>query len=271
MIVLQSVIGVLMYGVALDIRLRDLLEALQNPKKIGVALFLQTFVFWALTWVLIQVMGMRASLALGLTMAAACPSGNLGNVLTHVAGGNSAFSIVVVSFSTLLSLVLTPLVLMVGAEAGVDLSFVQLASGIALTIGVPVALGLLTQHYFAVFAVRARPILKKVSLLFLLIFISGAFFANRGLFVTYWQEIVGIVILHVGLFFVTSFAVGRMLRFEKGDLKAFVFSASVKNTALGLGLTLQFFEGLGGMSLVIALWGIVQILMGFVWAKRLEK
>ena len=50
------------------------------------------------------------------------------------------------------------------------------------------------------------------------------------------------------------------------------FEVGARNTGLGLGLTLTFFSGLGGMAMVAAWWGIWDILAGLAlaawWRRR---
>jgi BASS family bile acid:Na+ symporter len=52
------------------------------------------------------------------------------------------------------------------------------------------------------------------------------------------------------------------LGLEKRDVRAVSIEVGIQNSALGLVLIFGFFEGLGGMAIVAAWWGIWHIIAG---------
>jgi bile acid:Na+ symporter, BASS family len=53
------------------------------------------------------------------------------------------------------------------------------------------------------------------------------------------------------------------MRLPELDCRTLAFEGGVHNTALGLILIFQFFDGLGGMALIAAWWGIWDLVTGF--------
>ena len=69
----------------------------------------------------------------------------------------------------------------------------------------------------------------------------------------------------------TGYGLGRLFRLPESDCRTLTFEAGVHNTALGLLLIFQFFDGLGGMALVAAWWGIWDLVTGIglaLWWRR---
>jgi BASS family bile acid:Na+ symporter len=69
-----------------------------------------------------------------------------------------------------------------------------------------------------------------------------------------------------------GYAVARGARLPPRSRKAMTFEVGVRNTGLGLLLVFDYFDGLGGMALVAAWWGIYDIVTGLVvatlWRRR---
>ena len=62
------------------------------------------------------------------------------------------------------------------------------------------------------------------------------------------------------------------MRLEKRDVRAVAIEVGIQNSALGLILIFDFFQGLGGMAIVAAWWGIWHIISGLsvsiFWSRK---
>ena len=75
--ILNIALAVIMFGVALSIKLSDFKRLLQNPKVLLVGIFSQFIILPALTFAAIVIIKPHPSFALGMMMIAACPGGNV--------------------------------------------------------------------------------------------------------------------------------------------------------------------------------------------------
>jgi BASS family bile acid:Na+ symporter len=69
----------------------------------------------------------------------------------------------------------------------------------------------------------------------------------------------------------TGYWLGRLFKLPRQDCHTLSFETGVHNTALGLLLIFRFFNGLGGMALIAAWWGIWDLVTGISlasWWKR---
>ncbi|HSO05298.1 MAG TPA: hypothetical protein VLQ92_12500, partial [Candidatus Limnocylindrales bacterium] len=80
--ILNVIIGFIMFGVALDIRVEDFRRILRDPRGPAIGLIAQFLLLPALTWVRVGVLDPAPSVALGMILVAACPGGNFSNFLT---------------------------------------------------------------------------------------------------------------------------------------------------------------------------------------------
>lgn len=278
--VLKVIIGLIMFGVALDLKIEDFRGLSKNLKSLVAGLAGHYLIFPALTYIMILVLGLRPSIALGLSMVAICPAGNLANLFTNNAKGNTAISVGITSVTTLLAMFTMPISLMMlgrfipGAEpllTEIKIDSFEMLEGVFIIMGIPLIAGMTLTKFKESLAQKLKKILGKLSFVFLLFFIVGALAANFQHFIDYIHMIVAVVLLHNVLALATGLLISKITQLETFDTKGIVFPICVKNTALGLALVFQFFQGMGGMALIVAWWGITQITMGIITSTYYKK
>jgi len=155
LLVLNIAIGIIMFGVALDVRIADLRAVFATPKAPLIGLVSQFLFLPAVTFGLTQVLSPQPSIALGMILVGCCPGGNISNIVTHLAKGNTGLSIGMTGVSTLLAAVLTPLNFAFWGSldpgtrevlSSVALDPVDLAITIGLLLAVPVTAGVVLRQ-----------------------------------------------------------------------------------------------------------------------------
>ena len=109
LLLLNGILAVVMFPVAIDLMPDDFHWLLRAPKPVLVGLFSQFVVLPVLTFLLILLITPHASIALGLILVAACPGGNISNFITQRAGENAALSVSMTAIATVAVIFLTPL------------------------------------------------------------------------------------------------------------------------------------------------------------------
>lgn len=278
---LNAILGIVMFGVALDMRIDDFKRVMANPRPVLIGLFGHYLVFPAFTYLLITIIRPAPSIALGMMLIASCPAGNISNFLVHLAGGNTALSVSISSTSTVLSVVMTPLVLRFwGAQyaptrallRAVAVDPLDMFVTIFLLLGLPLAAGLLTAKRWPGVAARVRIPLKRLSIAVFALFLIAALAGNWAHFVTYVRRVVFAVFLHNATALTVGYWTAALLGLAEPDRRAVSFEVGIQNSGLGLILIFTFFGGLGGMAIVAAWWGIWHVVAGLSlaawWSRR---
>ena len=102
LVLLNVVLGLIMFGIALDTSLDDFKAVAKAPKAMLIALVAQLVLLPAVTFGLTLLLNVQASIALGMILVACCPPGNISQVLTYRSRGNVALSVVLLIASGLL-------------------------------------------------------------------------------------------------------------------------------------------------------------------------
>lgn len=273
--ILNIALAIIMFGVALSIKIDDFKLLIKKPKILFVGIFSQFFLLPALTFVAILIIKPHPSFALGMMMIAACPGGNISNFFSKMANGNAALSVSLTAFATLICIIMTPFNLQFYGGLyeptntilkTVELDPFSLFKLVLLILGVPLILGMLTNIYFEETAKKIEKKLKPFSMIIFLALIVIAFYDNLDIFLNYIHLVAGLVIFHnIGAYFI-GFYTAKTFGLEKRDRKTISMETGIQNGGLGLLLIFQFFDGLGGMALLAAFWSIWDIFSGLVLA-----
>ncbi|OGA22898.1 MAG: symporter [Betaproteobacteria bacterium RIFCSPLOWO2_02_FULL_67_19] len=278
---LNAILGLVMFGVALDLKLADFRAVAAIPKATLIGLLGQFVLLPAFTFLLVLAIRPAPSIALGMILVAACPGGNVSNFLTHYARGNTPLSITMTAFSTLAAIVMTPFNLAFwgglhpeGAQIlrEVALNPLEMVAAVLLLLGVPMAAGLFVSHRMPRLAARLRKPMRWFGLVALGLFVVGALAANWGYFLAYVGFVVFAVLLHNALALATGYWAARLAGLPERDRRAVSIEVGIQNSALGLVLIFNFFDGLGGMAIVTAWWGTWHLISGLTvatwWSRR---
>jgi len=278
---LNAILGIVMFGVALELRAEDFRRVVERPRPVLIGLAGHYLVFPAFTYVLVLIIKPPPSVALGMMLVASCPAGNISNFLVHLARGNTALSVSISSTSTVLSVIATPLVLRFWGSMyaptrailrAVAVDPMDMFVTIFLLLGLPLAAGMFVQRRWPAFAERARLPMKRLSIGIFVAFLILALLANWQYFVKFVGRVVLAVFLHNAVALTSGYWTAAAFGLPVRDRRAVSFEVGIQNSGLGLILVFTFFGGLGGMAIVAAWWGIWHVIAGLslatYWSRR---
>lgn len=275
LLLLNILIGLIMFGVALDIRLEDFKRVVRDPRGPLIGLGAQFLLLPAFTFLLISTVDMAPSMALGMILVAACPGGNFSNFLASYARANAALSVSMTAISTTLAIVMTPFNLAFwgsrneGTNAilvDVSLEPIDLLVTILLILGIPLVLGMAVARTRPGLAEKLRRPMRFFSLGAFGLFVLGALVANWQPFLDHVGAVALLVAVHNGAALSLGYWTARGLRSPRYDSRSISIEVGIQNSALALVLIFGFFDGLGGMAIIAAWWGVWHLLSGLTVA-----
>ncbi len=281
LVLLNVILGIIMFGVSLDLKLDDFRRVLKNPKGPLIGLMAQFILLPAFTYGLTLLINPAPSIALGMILVSSCPGGNISNFFTNYAKGNTALSVSMTSISTILAIFMTPINLTIWGSLNphtkalltkVDISFMDMFFTIFMILGIPLILGM----YFATkkpkIAEKMKIPFKYFSIIFFIVFVIAAFSKNIDNFLMYIKYVMYIVTVHNLVALSLGYFSAKFGKLPERDRRAITMEVGIQNSALGLVLIFDFFNGLGGMALITAWWGIWHIIagltLGTIWSRK---
>jgi len=272
---LNIALAIIMFGVSLDIKIEDFKRLLNNPKIVLVGVVSQFILLPLLTYLAIKIIQPHPSFALGMMMVAACPGGNVSNFFSKMAKGNAALSVSLTAFATLICIFMTPFNLHLWGSLyeptnnilkTVSLNPFELFKLVILILGVPLLLGMLVNHYNDKLATKINAFLRPFSVFFFVLLLCIALYENINIFKQHIHLVFFLVIFHNIFAFVIGYTTAKLTGLNKQDTKTITIETGIQNSGLGLLLIFSFFNGLGGMALLAAFWGVWDIFSGMALA-----
>ncbi len=272
---LNVVMGVVMFGIAIDLSMADFKRVLQLPRAVFAGLCAQFLVLPAATFGLIQILRPDPEFALGMLLVSSCPGGNISNFVTHISRGNSALSVTMTAVSSLAAIVMTPLNFAFWGQLDpqlapllqtVALQFSDMFIMVSIMLAAPLAAGMWLAARQPQLTRALRMPLRWFSFAAFFGFVIAASLNNLEAFRDYLMLVIGLVIVHNLLAFSCGYALARLTRLPDPDTRAVTVEVGIQNSGLGLILIFNFFGDLGGMALIAACWGIWHIIAGSLLA-----
>ena len=267
LIVLNLILGFVMFGVALELKMQHFKELLKAPKSYLIGLSSQFILLPVLTYILILLIDPLPGIALGMILVSACPGGNISNFFSALAKANVALSVSLTAVSTLFATFMTPLNF--SLWAGLYLGSRNDTANISLNIS-----GMYFSSRFPKITAKILGPIKKASMVIFILFVIVAFSNNYKIFIEYIQLVIVIVFLHNSIAIIAGYYYGKMLGLSTINSRTIAIETGIQNSGLGLIIIFTFMDGIGSMAIVAAWWGIWHIITGFflafLWSKPIR-
>lgn len=271
--VMNIALGLVMFGIALNLTARDFKQLWLAPKPIIAGLISQFIALPLVTFFLVTWFNPPAGVGLGMIMVAACPGGNVSNFITQLAKGNTALSISLTALATAIAVLMTPLNFTLYASLwtpgssfmqNVSVDVWSMAVLVGLLLGFPLGMGLWMRQSQPTRAKKLAFWINRGALLFFLGLIIAALLQNKAQIEAYSGLLFGYVFIHQGLAMATGYGMSRLFGLGVSNQKTLIIETGIQNSGLGLMLIFTFFNGLGSMALIAAFWGIWHLISGLL-------
>lgn len=279
-------IAFIMFGVALSIRPEHFKSVFIHPKPVLLGVISQYIALPALTYLLVLIIHPSTPVAMGMILVAACPGGNVSNLISSLSKSNITLSVSLTTLTTVLSLIMTPLNFAFWGSlyakhspllVPISIDPVEMFRTVFLILGIPVVLGMFIGMKYPKFAKRMDKTIQMASVIFFIGFIVAALAGNFHIFLDYIHLIFLLVLLHNGLAFLSGYFLPKIFKVSERECRTITIETGIQNSGLGLALIFnpRIFPPelqLGGMAMVAAWWGIWHIIAGLIlayyWRKR---
>ena len=173
-------LALIMLGMGLTLTLDDFKRVLKFPKSVFIGVSLQYTVMPLSGYAIAYIYDLPTPFAVGLILVACCPGGTASNVLTFIAKADVALSVTLTSISTLLSVLLTPLLTLYLAGNRVDVNSVGLLLSTLKVIILPVAIGVFLNYFFPKLTKKLSIVSPLLAVLMIILIVASVIAANKA-------------------------------------------------------------------------------------------
>ena len=263
-------LGVVMFAMGMTLNLNDFKRVSKRPKVIALGLALQYLLMPLTAFTLAYVLRLPAELMAGLILVGACPGGTASNVICYLAKGDVALSISLTAISTLLAVLLTPLLtwLYIGQEVFVPVKSMTMT--VFNIIIIPVSLGLAVNRYYGRSLGRLKQLLPLVSVLVIIFIITIIVALTAQQLSQLVLPVIAAVILHNSIGFVGGYYLPKSLGFDSKTCRTLAIEVGMQNSGLGVALTIKYFTPIAALpSAFFSIWhNISGSVLAAYWTRK---
>lgn len=273
-VLLPLSLTLIMGSLGLTLTPADFRRVVTAPKGVGIGLGNLLLISPLLAFLVADVYGLAATLAVGVVLLGASPGGTTANLLTHLARGDVALSVSMTAVSSVASVITVPLFLSLGAEyfdaqdISDEISMPGVAARVFLITIVPLSIGMLIRARRTEWALRNMERARRIALIAFVIVVAGAVASEFETISDAFGEIAAAVITLNILAMGVSFLIARAARLSNRQSTAIAMELGVHNTTVALAVATSVDDDLAGPA---AVYGLFMFLTAGLFARFMAR
>jgi BASS family bile acid:Na+ symporter len=272
-----------MIGMGLTLRIKDFTVVLKKPHGIIIGEIVQFVIMPLVMFGIGHLFGFYKTypyIFVGIILVSATPGGATSNLMTYYAKGDLALSISLTSFSTVLSLVFTPLILTIYCAnvPDVDMPVKIIVFTILFLVIIPLMIGMLLLYKWPGFAKKATPFFSALGLIALLFIIIAGILSNLHAFADtdrygfkFYTTVFFLVL--VGMF--VGAAVPKLFKISNFQCRAISIEIGIRNASLGMVIAILIQDYMGdfhsSMFVTSGIFGLWMYIVGLAAVQLYKK
>ena len=259
-------LGAAMFGMGLTIKAEDFRIVFTRPKDLCIGFILQYTVMPLAAFALAKAFGLSADLALGVILVGCCPGGTASNVITYVAKGDVPLSVGMTIVSTLLAPLCTPVLVYFLAGSWVEVSLVTIMISVVKVVLIPVLAGILIYRIFPKQVDAVREMLPLVSVIAIVMIISGIVGSNAEKIMTCGLLVMVVVAIHNTIGLALGTVAAKLMKLEEKKVTAIGIEVGMQNSGLAISLATANFAANPLATLPGAIFSVWHNISGTIYA-----
>ncbi|CAM8957733.1 unnamed protein product [Rhodiola kirilowii] len=230
-----------MLGMGMTLTFDDLGKALAMPKEILAGFFLQYSVMPVSGFLVSKLLNLPPHYAAGLILVACCPGGTASNIVTYIARGNVALSVLMTAASTFSAVIMTPFLTAKLAGQYVAVDAVGLLKSTMQVVLLPVLAGALLNQYSQRLVRLVSPLMPPIAVATVAVLCGHAIAQSSSAILMSGRQIaLAVFLLHSSGFFF-GYMLSRILGIDISSCRTISIEVGMQNSVLGVVLATQHF------------------------------
>ncbi len=260
-VALPLALGIIMFGLGLDLTPADFARVARRPRAAGVALGCQLLLLPAICFALVLLFRLPPILAVGMLLLAASPGGTTANLYSHLFRGDVALNISLTAINSVIAVVTLPVITNLAiawfqpGDLSVGLQFRKTLE-VFLIVLAPVALGMTVRALKPGFAAAMDKPIRIASVAILVLVIAGSVASSFDLLASNVLLLGGVATTFCVLSLAVGYVVPRLLQIDRPQAVASAFEVGIHNATLAIVIAQGVLQQ-PEMSLPAAVYGVL--------------
>lgn len=271
---LPVALGIIMFGLGLDLTIADFKRVGRQPKAAVIALACQLLLLPLVCFGLVVALDLPPLLGIGMMLLASSPGGTTAALFSHLFRGDVALNISLTAINSIVAIVTLPLITGLAIayydrQDDVHMPLVEIVK-VFLLILVPVGLGMLVKANKASFAERMDKPVRIASAVILFVLIVGVILAERASIGEYLADIGLVAALFCAISLVVGYFVPKALSVPGPQAIASSMEIGVHNSTLAIFVAVEVLDNVE-ISVPAAVYSIIMFIFATGWGRFVSR
>lgn len=263
-------LAIIMLGMGITLSVDDFRAVARQPAAVAAGFIAQYTIMPLIGWSVAMLTNLPDQFAAGLILVACCPGGTASNVVTFLARGNVALSVLMTMCSTFAALIMTPLLTKWLAGRFVPVDAVGLLMSAAQVVLLPLIIGLALHHWtprVVRYVLPAAPLVSVITIALICASIIGQ--SAKAIAESGARLAAAVFLLHAGGFSL-GYIFARVMRYDENTARTISIEVGMQNSGLGAVLAREHFSILAAAPCAISsvFHSVIGSLLAAIWRLR---
>ncbi|RYV00810.1 Na(+)-dependent transporter [Shewanella sp. OPT22] len=279
-IFLPLALALMMFVLGMNVTVEDFKSVQQQPKAFFLGVSLQLLLLPALAWCVILVANLFIEvpllISIGLILLAACPGGATSNVISQLSGGNSALSLSMTAFvSLVLPFILPSLFIFQASLLGsqVDrfsIPILPTTAKLLLVTVIPVFLGMTTRYISSEFCDRYKNSAEAISSWLFVVIVCLLISNNFAKLIEVGALMAVLCLSLCVLATAMTFYISKKANLDRRETKTLQIEVGIQNAAMGIFIANDLLNW-SELALISLCYGVLMNIPAFYFVLRYKK
>ena len=239
---LPTLLFLIMFGMGMTLTVEDFKRITKSPSEVLIGLTSQVIVLPIIAFLISISLGLNPTQSVGLILLACCPGGATSNLFSHLAKADTALSITLTAFSSIITVFTVPFIINASLffffETGSEFSLPVLRTivNIFKLTALPTVLGMFLKNKFPEFCKRSEPVIKWFSIIFIIIALAAMLkLVSEKEPILVALKAVGFAVILLNIIsMISGYQFGRMFKMDEKRKITIGIETGIQNGVLGI-------------------------------------
>ena len=239
---LPTLLFLIMFGMGMTLTLEDFKRITKSPSEVLIGLTSQIILLPIIAFLISISLSLSPTQSVGLILLACCPGGATSNLFSHLAKADTALSITLTAFSSIITVFTVPFIINASLffffETGSEFSLPVLRTivNIFKLTALPTVLGMFLKNKFPEFCKRSEPVIKWFSIIFIIIALAAMLkLVSEKEPILVALKAVGFAVILLNIIsMISGYQLGKMFKMDEKRKITIGIETGIQNGVLGI-------------------------------------
>lgn len=227
-------LGIIMLGMGITLKLDDFKRIFLYPSRVLTGIALQYTVMPLSGCLIAYIYQLPAEFSTGIILVSCCPGGTASNVIAYIARADIALSVTLTSFSTLLAVILTPVLTSFLADNRIDVNGWGLFFSTLKVVIFPITCGVLLNQFFPKITKVMIPISPVVAVLMIVLIVASIIGSSSQIILKSGLKLL-LAVSNLHIFgFLIGYTISKSILNDKIVSRTISIEVGMQNSGLGV-------------------------------------